>query len=255
MDPEKIRHRLFRSLKDAAQLLELFDYVPNVYLYVKDREGRFVAINRQQVQMKGLADQSEIWGKTDLDLHPAYWGQQYQEEDRRVMDGRQPIPNQVWLVPTRGGRLGTFVSSKIPLRGMDDEIIGVAGVMYRIDRSGQATANEDPVDRATDYVAARYDQTINVESMAAHVGLSTSQLNRRFKAKFQMTPSEYLRRVRVYQASRCLIESDLSITEVAMRCGFFDSAHLTRTFRRGMGQTPKEFRQQNRDGDHAVGFE
>jgi AraC-like DNA-binding protein len=251
MDAEKLREALFDSLQDAAQLLRLFDFLPNVYLYVKDRQGRFVAMNDTQTQMKGLSDQSQLWGKTDLDIHPAYWGRKYQEEDRRVMDGGCEIPNQVWLVPVAKGRLGTFISSKIPLRGKKGEVIGIAGVMYRIDRDSEQPTQSDPVDKATGIIGDQFSRPLSVAEIASAVGLSASQLNRRFQAKYKIPPSEYLQRVRVYQASRLLADTSLSIISVALRCGFYDQAHLSRTFRKWMDLSPKDFRHQLTDqGSH-----
>lgn len=244
MDAKKLRRNLFESLADPAQLLRLFDFLPDVYLYVKDVESRFVAINQAQARMKGLEDPMEMVGKTDLDIHPLYWGRQYREEDRRVMQGGVEIPNQVWLVPTGKGRLGTFISSKIPLRGKDGSIIGVAGVMYRIDQDLETTKGTDPVGQATQIISDQYERRLTIADVAQAVDLSVSQLNRRFRAKFQMPPSEYLQRVRVYQASRLLSETSLPVIDVALRCGFFDQAHLTRMFRKWMQITPKEFRKE-----------
>jgi AraC-like DNA-binding protein len=246
MDAKKLRDTLFDSLQDAAQLLRLFDFLPNVYLYVKDRQGRFVAVNENQSQLRGLGDQSQFWGKTDLDIHPAYWGLKYQEEDRRVMEGGREIPHQVWLVPVAKGRLGTFISSKIPLRGKRGDVIGIAGVMYRIDSDGEHHTRSDPVEKATGIIGDQFSGPLSVAEIAAAVGLSVSQLNRRFRSKYKIPPSEYLQRVRVYQASRLLTDSDLSIIAVALRCGFYDQAHLSRMFRKWMNVSPKDFRRQSK---------
>ena len=243
MDPEILRRRFFDSLGSATQWLELFDYLPGVYLYVKDRQGRFMAVNRNHCEMRGIENQSQLWGKTDLDLHAAYWGRQYREEDRRVMEGGETIANQVWLVPVRQGRLGTFVSSKMPLRSASGDVVGLAGVMYRIDHDNPDAESPDAVDRAAQWIAARFGEPVTVSAIAAAVSLSPSQLNRRFRSKFQMSPSEYLQRVRVYQATRLLSETRAKIGEVALRCGFYDQAHLTRTFRKWMRCTPGEYRE------------
>jgi AraC-like DNA-binding protein len=83
---------------------------------------------------------------------------------------------------------------------------------------------------------------LEINQIAAEVGLSVSQLNRRFRSVYQMTPSEYLQRVRVHEASQRLAESNATIGQVALDTGFYDQAHLTRTFRRWMGMPPSEFR-------------
>lgn len=236
--------RTFSSLSDAKQLLRLFDFLPNVFLYIKDTEGRFVAMNEHLVRLRGEQSEQALLGKTDLELHPVYWGRRYQEEDRKVMDSGREIPNQVWLVPVSGGKLATFVSSKIPLRSQDGSIIGIAGVMYQIDRPA-AAHNNDPIQRAAMMIEEDFRSSLEINEIAQRVKLSVSQLNRRFRAIYQMSPSRYLQRIRVDEASRLLVDSDVSISEIALDTGFYDQAHLTRTFRRWMGMTPSEFRRES----------
>jgi transcriptional regulator GlxA family with amidase domain len=91
-------------------------------------------------------------------------------------------------------------------------------------------------------IADRFSGPLTVAEIAVEAGLSASQLNRRFRAQFQVPPSEYLQRVRVDRASRLLAETNTPILDVALQTGFFDQAHLTRTFRRWIEMTPNEFR-------------
>lgn len=237
-----IRDQLFSNLGDAVQLLRLFDFLPNVFLYVKDTRGRFVAMNQNLVRLRGAECQQELLGKTDLELHPVYWGRLYQEEDRRVMESGREIPDQVWLVPTESGKLGTFISSKIPIRGSAGQIIGIAGVMYRLENPTDSAFRRNPVAQATKIIDDRFGDPLEIGHIATQVGLSVSQLNRRFRAMYQMSPSEYLQRVRVHKATSMLADTEALISEIAQETGFYDQAHLTRTFRRWMGMTPSEFR-------------
>lgn len=242
MADKKTQTNWFDSFDDASQLLRLFDFLPEVHLYVKDAMGRFVAVNQTLCAAYGMDRPEELLGKTDVDLHPIYWGRRYQEEDRRVMESGEELPHQVWLVPTRRGGLGTFISSKIPLRDRTGSIVGIAGVMQRIDQELEPTSTSDPIDTATQIINDRYATALTMTDIASEVGLSVSQLNRRFRKTHQIPPSEYLQRVRVYQASRLLTQDGQVIGDVALRCGFYDQAHLNRTFRKWMKMTPKEFR-------------
>ena len=234
--------RFFASLADATQLLRLFDFLPNVFLYVKDTAGRFTAMNEQLVRLRGAKSEAELIGKTDVEIHPSYWGRLYQEEDRRVIESGREIPDQVWLVPIGGGKLGTFRSSKIPLRDAAGQVIGIAGVMYQLEGQQPSDSRYDPIAQASEIITKGFERSLEIKQVANQVGLSVSQLNRRFRSVHQMTPSEYLQRVRVHQASRLLAETDLTIGQVALDTGFYDQAHLTRTFRRWMGMPPSEFR-------------
>lgn len=244
-ETKAFQRRFFSSLDDASRLLRLFEFVPNVYLYVKDADGRFVAMNQLLVEIRGGTDQSDFLGKTDVEIHPVYWGRRYREEDRRVIESGREVCQQVWLVPVEKGKLGTFVSSKIPLRDRTGTVIGIAGVMHRLDRDDLSSRARDPLQLATELINRRFGGSLEVSELAAAAGLSVSQLNRRFRASYQMSPSEYLQRVRVHEASRLLSETDLPIGEVALETGFYDQAHLTRMFRKWMGITPADFRRES----------
>jgi len=237
-----LQAQFFSSLGDANQILRLFDFLPNVFFYLKDTQGRFTAMNSPLVHLRGANHERELLGKTDLEIHPAFWGRKYQQEDRKVIESGREIQNQVWLVPIRDGKLASFVSSKIPLRTHEGEMIGIAGVMYPLAQPLNDTVSPDPLQVATDYINQHYSEPIEIQQVAQKASLSTSQLNRRFRAKYQMSPSQYLQRVRVHHASQALLATDTQIGIIALNNGFYDQAHLTRLFRRWMGLTPFEFR-------------
>ena len=48
----------------GTQLLRLFDLLPDVSFFLKDREGRFVALNRRGCEYCGVNSEREAWGKT-----------------------------------------------------------------------------------------------------------------------------------------------------------------------------------------------
>ncbi|QDT05780.1 Melibiose operon regulatory protein [Rubripirellula lacrimiformis] len=241
----------FDSLDDVASILRLFDFVPDVYVYIKNRDGQFVAGNKPWLRMRGANSIADVVGKTDRELHPLFWARQYQEEDRRVMDSGCELPEQIWLVPSENGKLKTFISTKIPLRSGGGDVIGIAGVMHSAAKTSAPIDMQDPIAQATELIAKRFRGSLTVAEIASAVGLSVSQLNRRFRTNFQVPPSEYLQRVRVHHAGCMLSDTDAPISEVALDTGFFDQAHLTRTFRRWLGMTPTEFRRSFRhQGGH-----
>ena len=57
-----------------------------------------------------------------------------------------------------------------------------------------------------------------------------------------MTPMNYLNSCRVAHAARLLLEADLSVTDVAMRCGFSTSQYFATVFKNHFGQTPRAYR-------------
>jgi len=77
--------------------------------------------------------------------------------------------------------------------------------------------------------------------VAQQFGISTRYLQRMF-AESGLTFSEWLRNERLNRARAALTNSDHSITEIAYRFGFYDSAHLSNLFKARYGIRPKQFR-------------
>jgi len=66
-----------------------------------------------------------------------------------------------------------------------------------------------------------------------------SQLDRKFKRLFQLTPQQFLLRVRLNAACQMLGSTDRSVSQIALGVGFYDQSYFTKHFRRQMGMTPR----------------
>jgi AraC family transcriptional regulator len=95
---------------------------------------------------------------------------------------------------------------------------------------------------ATDFIRSHLPDALTVEQMAAAADLSPSQFSRMFKRSMGVTPYRYVIERRLELAQRLLGQTDLSIAEIAARCGFADQSHLTRALRQRTGMTPRMFR-------------
>ena len=75
-----------------------------------------------------------------------------------------------------------------------------------------------------------------------------TRLLRGFRRFLETTPADYLRQLRVDQARRLLAETERPIADIALETGFTDQSHLTRVFRRLLGETPAASRRRFRHG-------
>lgn len=224
-------------------LAGLFEYLPDVYLYVKDIEGRFIRASESLWRMRGFESEKQMLGKTDLDLHPRYLAERYVAEDRQVMQTRAPLPNQIWLVPaSEPGELKWFISSKLPLLSATGEVVGVAGVMRDLERAKSVAHLFNEFEQVVSFVLRNYEKPLRVKDLAELVHLSISQFDRRFKAIYQMTPQQYILRVRLHAACHELLASSGSIAQIATSCGFYDQSYFTKQFRKYLGVPPSEYR-------------
>lgn len=241
-DPDRFQRRFFEKLDGSLALTPLFEYLPEVYLYVKDRRSRFVKVNEALWRLRGCESEAEMIGLSDLDIHPQHLAEQYIAEDRRVMQSARPLPNQIWLVPGKGEELKWFISSKIPLFDARDRVIGIAGVMRDLEKAESLIRPYREMDEAIAYVLHHYAEPIEVTRLAELTHLSVSQFDRRFKRLYQMTPMQYVLRVRINAACQALTTSDRSIAEIAAACGFYDQSYFTKQFRKQFAQTPTAYR-------------
>ena len=92
------------------------------------------------------------------------------------------------------------------------------------------------------YIERNYASRITLKDLAAHANYSRAGLDRNFKDAFGVTPFEYLTAVRVRRAEQLLLETDRSVADIAQDCGFYDSSHFTRFFRRVTGRAPSAYR-------------
>jgi PAS domain-containing protein len=75
-------------LANPFAVLALFEYLPEIYMYVKDRDGRYIHVNRVAREVMGIKHASEAVGKNDFDFFPPAVAAQYIEEDRRCRVGK-----------------------------------------------------------------------------------------------------------------------------------------------------------------------
>lgn len=229
------------TLAEPLTLLELFEFLPQVYMYVKDRDGRYVRANRVACDVMGLTPH-EVIGKTDFDIFPPAIATQYVAEDRRVIESAKPLTDQVWLVPGPAGVPRWYLCNKIPLLDAQGHVLGIAGVKRPYEQAGHAPAGYARLLKVVELVTTHYHEPLDVPDLANHVNLSVSQLQREFSRLFGITPVQYIREVRIGVA-RHLLESDgESMAQISAACGFYDQSHFTRQFKASTGMTPLEYR-------------
>ncbi|MFK7740503.1 MAG: PAS domain-containing protein [Planctomycetota bacterium] len=108
----------------------LFDFLPTVHLFIKDRASRFVPVSAHNLTLLGAQHEADVIGKTDLDFFLPEVAERYIQEDRQVMQTQRASANRAWMVPDASGLLQWFPCTKIPLfdRG-GGEVIGLAGTL------------------------------------------------------------------------------------------------------------------------------
>ncbi|MEM1255012.1 MAG: AraC family transcriptional regulator [Cyanobacteria bacterium P01_H01_bin.21] len=87
------------------------------------------------------------------------------------------------------------------------------------------------------------DQPLSLATMAAAVGLDVYYFSRLFRQSMGISPYQYVLQQRLEKAKQLLKQSNMSITNIALECGFNTSSQLSRHFRKIVGMSPQKYRQ------------
>ena len=137
--------QFFKRLARPRSLLDLFDVIPGVSMYIKDTESRWVRSNRSVCEVVGVAHPDDLIGRTDFDFFPPALAAQYVAEDQRVIISGESSLDQVWMIPGKNGLPRIFLCSKIPLYDRSNKVIGLAG----LNRPYEFSADESSGYRST----------------------------------------------------------------------------------------------------------
>lgn len=93
------------------------------------------------------------------------------------------------------------------------------------------------------YVNSRIDdEKLSVPEIAGHVGMSVAAFRARFKQLTGVSPVDYLRHYRIECAKNLLLTTNMTVSEVAYRCGFSDPKYFSRVFKAVEGVSPSAFK-------------
>jgi len=96
--------------------------------------------------------------------------------------------------------------------------------------------------KVREYVDRHIAGPMLVADLSALVERSEAHFSRCFRNTFGEAPHAYVVRRRLELATQQMLETDTALSEIALRCGFADQAHLSKRFRESTGQTPAAWR-------------
>jgi AraC-like DNA-binding protein len=93
------------------------------------------------------------------------------------------------------------------------------------------------VTRAVAWLREHFAQPLRIEALAEHVGMSESSLHHHFKAVTNMTPMQYQKQLRLYEARRLML-AGLDVGAAGFEVGYQSPSQFSREYRRLYGQPP-----------------
>ena len=104
------------------------------------------------------------------------------------------------------------------------------------------TGSDEVLRKIIQYLNEHYREPLTRSSVAQAVGYNESHISHIFSGKLKTTLPEYINSLRVYDATKLLLETDLSITDIASTLSFGSVRNFNRVFLKETGQTPREYR-------------
>lgn len=115
--------------------------------------------------------------------------------------------------------------------------------LYNTEKSNSDSRWTYKIKPVLEYIDTHYKESISLEDLAKIAGMNPKYFCRVFCSLTHYTPINYVNFYRIEQAAFMLDTTELSITEIGMECGFWESSHFTKVFKKYKGITPKEHRQ------------
>uniref|UniRef100_UPI0039C92D5C AraC family transcriptional regulator n=1 Tax=Horticoccus sp. 23ND18S-11 TaxID=3391832 RepID=UPI0039C92D5C len=226
------------------EVIELFDYLEDTPMWMKDEAGHYEWANVALLLNFGVKTRAELIGRTDYDFCGEVLANQYRIDDERVLRGER-ILSRVELVGRFNHTARWCVTSKVPLRDAHSRIVGTAGVTRPVaerEATAPATPAGSPLSVAIRFISQNYADRITNDDLAKACGLSVRAFERQFHAAYNSSPHDYIRQLRVRMSCSALVFSRKSLAEVATEFGFADQSHFTKEFRKFMAETPRAYR-------------
>lgn len=144
--------------------------------------------------------------------------------------------------------LGSLYDSRYPeeLETNFSEIINALS-----ERFGRSLYHGDSeiIEKVVRYLSAKHADKISLQKVADHFHINPSYLSSLFKQEMGLGFTEHLCQIRIKEAKRLLTDTNLTMVDIAQKCGFDDQSYFTKVFRKLEATTPKEYRKIHRRSD------
>lgn len=229
-------------LIDARLVEQVADLMHDTAFFIKDDSGRYLVVNQSLVDRHGLRDKSQMIGRRPCEICPGDYGLIPTEQDAQVLRTGRPIIERLELFWRRPHLPVWGLTSKLPIRGDDGRVTGLIGISK--DLASPVSREEVPpaLAEVLRHLETAYDEPVSPSSLARKAGMTPVRFARTIKRIYGITPMQLITKTRITAGCRLLGETDASIADIALDCGFSDHSAFTRAFRAVIGLTPTRFR-------------
>lgn len=242
MRHEQLQDELFSQIAGVFTAEEIFDCLPDVVYFVKNRRGEYVVVNQTLVERCGCRHKRELLGRRPDELFPAPLGQYYRAQDESVLRHGKSVLKQMELHFYASRGRGWCLTDKLPLFDSHRQVIGLVGISKDLHPGIRAGDDYPRIAKAVEHIQKNFGEPLRISQLAKEAGLSSYQFKQRIWKTFQVTVGQLIQKTRIEAALRQLRETADPIASVALDCGYSDQSAFTRRFRQTVGLSPSEYR-------------
>lgn len=226
---------------DLALMEQVFDRLPNVLFYVKDKDARYLLVNSTLTERSGLSSKADAIGRTADELFEVT-GTSTVQQDLGVIRSGKPIADVLRLFFSADGHRQWCLSSKFPVRDAEGNVAGLLGISRILPRPDEKHASYKRLHHFLKLLEEPAQPNLRIGDIAREVQLSLDTLERLCREVFGLTPKQIMMRMRLDRACRLLETRNDSITDVAAECGYADHSAFSRQFKAATLLTPQQYR-------------
>ena len=241
---EQVREEFLREMEDPTVMERLFSAVPDILFCLKNRERVYISANEAFAGRLGLGSRWELVGRRAEDFFAPSLAAHYEAQDEEVLRGGMGFRERMELVPNKETGLGWYLATKVPVRGRDGGVLGLASISRDLRVPSGQEMGYAGLAKVVDLIETRFADKLERAELAVLAGLSEQQLERRVKRVFGLSVAGFLRKVRIESGARMLAETDMPLVEVAAACGYSEQSAFTRQFKTTVGMPPGVYRKE-----------
>ncbi len=134
---QRVAERTAELARERDLLRTLMDHLPD-YVFIKDREGRFITTNAAHMKLLGADSLDDVRNKTDFDFFPPQIARDFYRDEQEILRTGQILINHEELLGDPDGEEQWVLTTKAPWRDADGNIIGIVGMTRDITAMKQA---------------------------------------------------------------------------------------------------------------------
>jgi AraC-like DNA-binding protein len=220
----------------------LAESVEDLRIVIKNRDHRYVYVNPHWLESVGVGDKQQVLGKTAVELFSHWRGDRYIEEEKLVMEQGEVLDYFEDWIDAKGGK-ERFRAIKAPWIEQGT-VMGMVNISIPAHRRLSRENRSDSMPNVMAWLTENATDNIPISEIAEQHHMTRRSFERNFTRFAGETPSKFRLNLRIEKAKELLGDSSVSLSDLALQCGFCDQSHFTRVFRQHMGKTPSQYRKQ-----------